>query len=154
MAQDTTWTGAVLSEADINAFLMREGNGWSTYTPTLTQSGAVTKTVTFAHYARLGRIIIGNVLLTCTGAGTGGATVLIGLPVATHASASGNTPVGAGHIQDVGVGFYSGTAITQTSTTVGLVANNTTNLLGANSFTAALASGDIVSVQFTYEAAT
>lgn len=153
MAQDTTWAGAVLSEADINAFLMGEGGAWTTFTPTLVQSGAVTKTVTYASYARFGRLIVGNMLLTCTGAGTAANAVTIGLPVA--ASSGVTQAVGAGTLFDTSATLnYVGTAQLTSTTTMAIIANAQANYLGVSSFTAALASGDTIGVSFMYQAAT
>lgn len=153
MAQKTAWTGAILAETDINTYLMHEGGAWTTYTPTLTQSATVTKTVTFAHYGRAGRLIYGNVLLTVTGTGTASNAVQIGLPVA--AVAGGNTPIGVLAIFDTSAStWYHGASCISTSTTALGNPNGFTGSLGVVSFTAALAVGDLVGIQFLYEAVT
>lgn len=129
---------------------------WTSYTPTLTQSATVAKTVTYARYQRVGRIIFFQVRLDVTGAGTAANDVLIGLPVAA-VNVTIELPLGGGFIYDSSLGqAHIGVAITNSGTVVkirpGTGAVNAA--LGNNQFTAALASGDIVSVGGSYEAAT
>ena len=81
MAQKTSWNGAALTESDINTYLSGEGGAWTTWTPTLTQSGTVTATVTSAVYGRWGRLIVGQFRLSVTGTGTGSNAVTVSLPV-------------------------------------------------------------------------
>ena len=54
--------GAVLTAAQLNAItndlkalLPLDQVAWTTWTPTLTQTGAVTKTVTYAKYTQVGK---------------------------------------------------------------------------------------------------
>lgn len=131
---------------------------WTSYTPTLIQSGTVTATVTRARYVRIGSgpgsTVIVAARLAVTGSGTGGNVVTISLPVtAAYAGIHG----GAGIIYDASTGFtYAGLAKTRTTTTASLVPCNTTSPsddLGAVSFTAGLASGDVIDFTLTYEAA-
>ncbi len=127
---------------------------WTTYAPTLTQSGSVTHTATYAKYMRVGRTIIGQAYLAVTGSGTGGNAVTISLPVTAGAPTSG-IAVGSGVITDSSAGlYYNGTAFLASSTTVAIYhgAGGVASALGVNGFSAALASGDVVSVAFTYEA--
>lgn len=155
MAQKTAWTGAVLTESDINTYLMHEGGAWTTYTPTLTQSATPTKTVTYASYARLGRTIIGSCRLAVTSAGTAGNQVVIGLPVAAAASVAGS--IGSGFVTDASAGplVYVGMVFLNTTTTAVIYGGGgVASALGVTQFAAALASGDAVSIQFCYEAAT
>lgn len=153
MAQDTTWTGAVLTESDINAKLMHEDAAWTSYTPTLAQTATVTKTVNFAHYGRAARTIFGHIYMTVSGAGTAGANIIIGLPVA--ATGNNGMCVGTGFIVDSSATLqYMGALILISSTTVAIAPNGFANYLGNSSMTAGLANTDIVSMQFTYEAVT
>jgi len=155
MAQKTAWTGSSVTESDINTYLMHEGGAWTTYVPTLSQSVTVTKTVTYASYARASRMIIGTARLAVTGTGTAANVVVIGLPVAAAASVSGC--IGSGFITDTSAGpvIYTGTVILNTTTTVTIVGSGgVVNSLGVTQFAAALANTDIVSIQFCYEAAT
>lgn len=161
-----TWvTGELVTAAMLNANIRDNENAafplgvdaWTTYTPTLTQSATVTKTVTYAKYQRIGRLIVVNCVLTVTGAGTAANAITVGVPVA--AASAGFMVVGAGYVQDVSAGplNYSGIAVLSTTTTIQFANAQgaaTGGLLGVGGFTAALASPDVVSFSITYEAAT
>jgi hypothetical protein len=162
-ATPKTWVaGDVLTAAQLNAELRDALLGafplgvdaWTGYTPTLTQSGAVTKTVTYAKYQRIGRTIFFAADLAVTGAGTGANEVLIGLPAAAAAT---SVQIGVGMIYDTSAGIlYSGTAGLVSSTTVRIwpAADGAAIGLGVRAFVAALAAGDLVRLTGTYEAAT
>lgn len=150
--------GNTLTAAQLNTYLSDNTQylydllhtAWTSYTPTLTQSGAVSKTVTRARYIQIGKTVIFAVDLACTGSGTGGNAVQIGLPVT--AAASGTTPCGSGWIFDTSTSTnYKGIAYQLSTSVVALVGNG--GVLGASEFTAALASGDAVRVSGIYEAA-
>lgn len=158
-----TWiAGEFVDDADLNeqirdnllAAFPLAVNGWTSYTPTLTQSGAVAKTVTYAKYQRVGRIITVQVFLSCTGAGTAANAVVVGLPVtAAHSTL---ISLGVGAIFDSSAGtVYKGLVIPASTTTIQFRPMNTTTagVLGADTFTLALASGDTVDFTATYEAA-
>lgn len=159
----STWVaGAVLTAAQLNAQLRDNLNAafplavdaWTTYTPTLVQSGAVTKTATYAKYQRVGRLIVAQVNLAVTGAGTAANAVAIGLPVT---AATSDLIVGTGNLFDQSANLtYKGLAYLASTTTVWLLATNTTanTALGVDAFTAALANLDAVRMTVTYEAAT
>ena len=156
MAQKTSWTGATLTESDINTYLTGEGGAWTTWTPTLTQSGAVTVTVTHAVYGRWGRLIIVNFRLAVTGTGTAANAVTVSLPVT---AARANMMVGSGTVFDTSAGLsYSGAVFLPSTTTMDFRqhGSGTTidNRLGVAGFTAALASGDVIDGFLMYEAAT
>ncbi len=156
MAQDTTWAGAVLSESDINAFLMHEGNGWTTYTPTLVQSGAVAKTVTRAAYARSSRLIHVRFNLAVTGAGSATFPILVGTPTTAITGVDGNDVVGIGFVRDASANIkYRGEIVFQSTTAVQFLTlhSTTDGFLGNVDMTAALASGDLVTGSFFYESA-
>jgi hypothetical protein len=131
-----------------------QGGAWNlTYTPTLTQSGAVGKTVTVARYTQIGKLVIGQVSLAVTSTGTGTQPILFGLPTAARTNA---LVVGSGFVYDASANIcYSGVAFCSTTSTAGLVveAGTGSGFIGATGMTAALASGDSVAAQFTYEAA-
>lgn len=129
-------------------------NAWETYTPTLTQSGAVTKTVTYARFVRIGRTIIVTVRLAVTGTGSASNAVVVGLPVT--AAAAVTRAAGCGSIFDTSAGLvYNGNADITTTTTVQFwpTSADSGSALGAAVFTAALAAGDEVAMHVTYEAA-
>lgn len=132
------------------------GGGWTTYTPTLTQSGAVTKTVTYAKYEKVGRMVTVNVRLDVTGAGSANNAVTVSLPFTAATSA---IDIGVGRIVDASAAQgFTGTAYLASTSTVYL--NDTTQAaavaLGQTgaAFSAALASGDSITCSFTYESTT
>ncbi len=129
-----------------------DGVGWiimfeppQSYTPTFTQSGAVTKTTTNATYQRCDGWIRIQVLLAATGAGTAANPVVVGTPVALEHFANFNI-CGVGGVYDASVTtFYPGHAATGSTTTIIFWGPTTTGAnLGQGVFTAALASGDAV----------
>lgn len=165
-ATPKTWVaGDVLTAAQLNAELRDALLGafslgppdlaWTGYTPTLTQTGAVTKTVTYAAYSRVGRMIMANAKLTVTGTGTAGSGILIGLPV-TAAQADG--AIGSAYLFDTSANVVvKAVADLASTTTFALYDSNTTspNVMGSgtSAFVAALAVGDVLSFQIVYEAA-
>lgn len=127
------------------------------FTPTLTQSGAVTKTTTYAKYIQIGKLVIVNYdLLVTGGAGVANNGVLLGLPVT--AATAGNLTCGTGWIYDSSANQFFGGILRITSTTT-MLFNATTgtspNQLGATgaAFTAALAVNDQIGASIFYEAA-
>lgn len=129
-------------------------DAWSSYTPTLTQSGAVTKTVTRAKYVQLGKMVTVSLDLTVTGTGTASNAVIVGLPV-TAASASDNQ-IGSGIVFDASAGLlYQGAVVLASTTTIAMYgpATSPVGYLGTQQFTAALASGDRITGTIIYEAA-
>jgi hypothetical protein len=54
---------------------------WTSWTPTVTQAGSITKTVTYARYIKLGRLVIAQAYLAITGAGSSATAVTVSLPV-------------------------------------------------------------------------
>ena len=155
MAQKTSWTGATLTESDINLYLGGEGGAWTTWTPAITQSGSVTATVTHAVYGRWGRLIIANFRLAVTGSGTGANAVTVTLPVN---AARANMVVGTGGVFDSSATLgYSGTVFLPSASSMDYrqhgTGTATDNRLGIAGFTAGLASGDVVDAFLMYEAA-
>jgi hypothetical protein len=166
-ATPKTWSsGDVLTAAQLNAelrdallaaFPLAGGVGvWTSFTPTITQSGAVTKTVTYARYFRIGRLIIAQAKLDLTGAGTAANDVTISTLPAT--AAFGTTmEIGTGVIYDASATLaYKATVMLVSTTQIRFRPANTTTsgTLGSDTFTAALASGDVISFSIMYESAT
>lgn len=140
-------TGQVLTAATMNSI----GAAWESYTPTLTQSNTVAKTVTWAKYTRINKLVIANVRLDVTAAGTTNNAIVVGLPITSAAADS--VRIGTST-------FYDGSTAITYNAAVQLVSSTTVSLLadGVNSFigvtpNVALASGDQVTLSIMYEAA-
>ncbi len=91
----TQWTagttsGQVLTAATLNTI----GAAWVDYTPTLTQSATVTKTINNARYCQIQKTVFVQVYLIATSAGTAGNIVKIGLPIAARTANSSTTGIG------------------------------------------------------------
>lgn len=127
---------------------MVASEAWNTWTPTLTQSGTVTATVTYAHYVKIGRTVIGSVLLAVTGTGTSSQRILVTAPVT--AAVPAHTPVGAGYL-GAGATNTNGSVAMPDTTHFGIIGGS--DYLGASGVTTALTSGNSVSMSFSYEAA-
>jgi len=155
--------GQIIYETDTDLCYIYNGGwvrfgasgAWTSYTPTLTQSAAVTKTVTYAKYEKIGRMVSVTVSLSVTGTGTANNAITVTLPF-TAASA---VYVGSGYMLDSGVLFYpmivwpgSTTAVSFLDATqgTGAVSMGQTGAV----FSAALAAGDLVAFSLTYEAST
>ena len=158
--------GMVSHQLDSNAHTVYSGSAWSTvgplygawttWTPTITQSGSVTVTNTSSTYIRVGRLVIARFSLAVTGTGTGANAVVIDTPVTPTTNGTG-VIIGNGMIFDSSASLlYRGLAFLPPSTsTVRLLGTNSTAnaYLGADTFTAALASGDTIVGELIYEAA-
>ena len=92
------------------------GAVWETYTPTLVQSTAVTKTVTNARYGQIQKIVFGALHLVVTGTGVANHVVNIGLPIAARTGSIGAI-IGGGFIYDASTNATYNMAAIQTSTT-------------------------------------
>lgn len=116
---------------------------WTTHTPTVTQSGSVTKTTTYSKAVKLGRTVIWSFLLNITGSGTGGSTVTLSLPYT--AAQAGNMTVGAATLYNGATNVQGEWAINAT-TTIAMYQSG-------GFYTVALASGNAITGTIVYEAA-
>lgn len=124
---------------------------WTSYTPTLTQGGNVSKTVTYARYIKLGRLVVAEMYLQVTGSGSSSTAIEVGLPVT---AAQSIVSTGTFRVYDASVPTNrTGIAVLANTGEVSGLMDNVTNYMGVAGFTAALASGDSVLVNVTYEAA-
>lgn len=124
---------------------------WTSYTPSLQQGGNVSKTVTYARYIKLGLLVIAEVYLQVTGSGSSSTAIEVGLPVTAARSI---VSTGTFRVFDASVPTNrTGIAVLANTGEVSGLMDNVTNYMGAAGFTAALASGDSVIVNVTYEAA-
>jgi hypothetical protein len=149
----TFTSGQILTAAQMNEIgenLNIIGGPWTSYTPTLTQSVAVTKTVTYAKYVQTGNFVWVQVRLTATGAGIGNNAITVSLPVAASETAGVS---GAAFVLDANVNNYVGTARGLTTTTVSFFQNQGGGTAIGQSPNFALANTDVVQFSAFYEAA-
>lgn len=124
---------------------------WNSYTPTLTQSATVAKSVGHAYYVQLGDLVIGLVKMTPSGTGTASNKILSSLPV-PHDHAIDST-VGFAYYFDTGVANYVLAVQTDAAaggTGVKFIRDGDTSAWGTSGPT--IGSGDILAFFFLYRA--
>lgn len=126
---------------------------WTNYTPTFSQTATITKTVQYAKYMQVGKLVFCNGTVTATSSGTSGGIVQIGLPVTpliTSNAAIGTFLFtgGAGHY----VNKVGSATVASSSTFGGFVQDGVSNWFGVNPAFQIL-SGDYIYWQIVYEAA-
>jgi hypothetical protein len=145
MATFGTFTaGQILTAAELNS-----AGAWQDYTPTWTQSATITKTVNWARFMQLNKLVQVSIKMTASSNGTSAEPVLIGLPV--NAS-SNNLIMGTAHFstsEQITARFclYNDASTIRFSTGLSQSINLST------SFTTQVVSGNVVHLQFAYEAA-
>ena len=160
------YEGQKIYETDTDYYMGYSGSAWEygtklgawdSWTPTLTQNNvAVTKTTTYARYRRVGRGVDYQVSLACTGAGTAAQAIRVGLPPPL-AVVTGNIVNGVGYVFDASANLAYRCFVLPLSTTQAFLYptdGTVSDVLGVTGFTAALASGDVISYSGTYEATT
>lgn len=160
----TFTAGDTLTGAELTTYLKDNtqylydlfNNAWSSYTPTITQSGTVTKTVNYGKYAQFGKYVIAQVDMTITGSGTSGNIITCTLPV-NRAYTTTSYTIGSFYGQDTSAssifrGFVQTAAGAQTiyffDSAGGASLGN-----GGGAYTFGLANTDKLQYTITYEAA-
>jgi hypothetical protein len=147
-------TGAVLGTDVITTTDLNRG-AWTTWTPTASQSVALTLSSAVGRYIQIGKMVIATADITINSTGTAGQVVVIGgLPVTS--TQRGNA--GAGSYFDVSATTdYHLFGTWQSTTQVALGSNNSSTASGAGGFglspAVTAAAGDIVHLTLVYEAA-
>lgn len=134
------------------------GSGYISYVPTLSQgaSTSIAHTVNYAKYHQSHNFVDVQVRLSSTATGTAGSGIAVSLPKTATAAAVGNV-IGSGFYNDGGT-QYQAIVYLATSTTAmllsthGSASTSTDDAIGINP-NIAVASGDILNAQFSYEAA-
>jgi hypothetical protein len=130
-----------------------ESGRWVDWTPTVTQSGAVTLTITSARYIVQAGVVSLQARLAITGAGTiGNAITVAGIPISIAGASSLDT-LGTAVILDAsGPVRYEGAVVMGSATSILFQAHNVANVMGVTP-NFALASGDIIGFFAVYEKA-
>jgi len=125
---------------------------WQDWTPTVTQSGSVSVTVTQGRYMTIGDTAIVQVSLSVTGTGTAGNAVVIGGQPAAIQSANNAVVLGHAWISDISSANYAGVLVAIGATDWRVVCHTEADYAGTDpSF--ALASGDAIRFHAAYERA-
>lgn len=146
----------ILTAADLNdaigTGIVSTGLGaWTTYTPTFTQTATITKTVSRASYIKIGRLVIADVVLAATSAGTAGAQIRVGLPVTAAATSPASV---SAYFFDASVPtryVLSGFAITTTA--LAFVHDTSAGGIFGTTPGVTVASGDSIAFTVSYESA-
>lgn len=148
IAADAVTTAKIL-DANVTAAKVA-AETWTSWTPGLSQSGAVATSSASGDYIQLGTLVIARFALTASAAGTAGNAITVtGLPATADAS---GYAVGSARLSDVGTAIYGCVAYLASTTTLTFFGDNDLGALGQNpSF--ALASGDVITGTVTYQAA-
>lgn len=138
--------GQVLTAAQLNSI-----GEWTTYTPTITQSGTVTYTGN-AQYCVVNELCFVNFKLTITGSGSSGNDVSVTLPV-TQTFGTNNS-LGVGSIFDSGPSAtYSGNWYGETSTTIEFSGDWSGGSRWGSNPSIALGANDILRANLIYQVA-
>lgn len=126
---------------------------WTSFSPTVTQSGTVTKTNTYCKYKSYGGTVEVVAYLSVTGSGTTNNAITVSLPVTAVTSTA--LVIGDASVDDSGTGSYPGIVVINSTTTVKFLPADQTSV---SQFIGqlpnfALASGDIIRFSCRYEAA-
>jgi hypothetical protein len=174
-ARDSALAG-VLAEGmfayldDVDSLTIYSGAAWisfgpvtgapTTFTPTLTQSGAVTSSSALGRYWIFGKLAVVKTHNVASSAGTGGNDIVIGgIPTAvapaysqsTFGAGTAEAATGSGHILDSGSAGYPCTVFPASSTTLKLISDaGTTGSNAGSNPNFALASGDVVRASILY----
>ena len=128
----------------------------TSYTPTITQSGSVAKTVTYCEYIVRGGVVDYWGTVSFTGSGTATNLVTVSLPVnADSGAVTAGQNVGTGILYDASAGDYPCIARIASASTISFVQSSiegtSNNKLGLNGgFTAQIVSGDALQWHVTY----
>lgn len=124
---------------------------WTSYTPTFTQTATITKTVAFARYMQIGKTVFFTLAMNATSAGTAGAFVRVGLPVAPL---NDNQAVFCAFTDASPAASYVMLGFTKTGTNDMIFLNDASGSAAfGNAPAVTVASGDAIYCAGTYEAA-
>jgi hypothetical protein len=123
---------------------------WPSWSPTLTQSAAITVTRSENVQTRIGRRVSATCRFSCTSAGS--ALQAIQFPLPVNAAVGLNGPVGTWWFEDAGTGYYAGVVIANAADTAQLYCGGGTARTGPFGVDPAvtIASGDKLVVNLDY----
>jgi hypothetical protein len=143
--------GNVLTAAELNGI----GEAWTSYTPVI-KGGAttVTATIQYAKYARVNKLVVVQMRATVTSTGAANGIINITLPSGLAVLTPSNQRIiGSFMVEDVGVGFFSGVAVSTNGTSVQGFGTNVGDFMGGQGPAMTLVNNDIISFTVSYEVA-
>jgi len=142
---------AVLTAAQLNSI----GEAWVSYTPTVIQGVAITKTIASARWTQVNKVVFVEINMQLTSAGTASAVIYVSLPTTASAGAAAgvfNGPAGSAFFYDASAGAgYTLVSVIQ-SVTQATFLREGGNFFGPSP-TVTIANGDHFTLCLTYEAA-
>ena len=141
------------TQSQVDGFVTSLGGtttGWTTYSPTITQTNTPTKTTNYAKYKQIGKTVFVNVYVTFTSAGTASARIKCSLPIAV--GDAGIHQIGSGWFYDSGTAYYPGAAILWDVNTVELYTHASANAFGSSP-AVTIANNDELTFSLVYEVA-
>lgn len=130
---------------------------WISYTPTVKQGTTnLNATFLYAKYMRINKTVWIQVHATAGGTGSAGQPISISQPAGLLANTQNlnNRVVGVFQLEDVGSGFYTGTAIAIVDEIRGFTGGGPRgNFMGAEAPSFTAASGDFIAFAVCYELA-
>jgi hypothetical protein len=154
-APPSTWGQTVRDDLEFFNTSFPSLDAWTDYTPTLTQSGAISKTVTYARWRKLGRLLTVHGVLSATSAGTANNPIIIGMPEAFV-----TTLLPGGNIFWIASGAYyavpavltsAGTILGIINQSAGLALGQSHTPSGGAAYDNQVASGDTIAFAFSGE---
>ena len=127
------------------------GAAWTSYTPTVTQGVAITKTITYAKYSQIQKLVVVNVSMPLTSAGTASNGVSVTLPVT---AANSQRLGGSFQFYDVSANTsHVGVPFLLTTTSVGFITSASADSYFGGFPAITIANGDYLFATIIYEAA-
>jgi hypothetical protein len=143
--------GSVLEAAQLNGI----GEAWTSYTPVI-KGGATTvsATIQYAKYARVNKLVVVQVRATVTSTGAANGIINVTLPTGLAVPTPSNQRIiGSLMIEDVGVGFFSGVAVSTNGTSVQGFGTNAGDFMGGQLPAMTLVNNDVIAFSVSYEVA-
>ena len=135
----------------LNTEFIGKLGAWTSYVPAWTQSVPITKSITYARYLKVGRLVIAQGVLVATSAGTANNPITVTLQIPAV-----QTLIPVGHIWWVASGiYYDSPAVLGTTTSfVGVIRATGLNLgQTSTGWDNQVASGDTYAFAVQYESA-
>jgi hypothetical protein len=147
----TTLLGPGLWISPLLAIFPTGFGAWAPWTPVLAQDSVVAATVNSATYQRVGNMVAMQAQVTVTGTGSANRAVVLTLPAPAVGIVTGNMVLWDASANT----YYTAVLVGVNATSVAGYGPSSTAQIGVigGGFTAALTTGDTVTVSATYEAA-